>query len=185
MIEDNNDIVIPEEFIYSKILMLRNKKVMLDRDLAELFNVKAFRLREQVKRNIHKFPKHFVFQLSDKEIDMLVSQNAIPSRKHLGGSLPYGFTEYGILQLANVLRSEQATILSIRIIEVFVKMRELMLMNEELFNIMEAIEQKAIEQDEKIVLIFEYLKQMGQAKQNEEAYQDRPRIGYRQGEGEE
>ena len=178
--ETKNEPVIPEEIIQGKIYLVRGVKVMLDSDLAKLYVVTTGNLNKAVKRNIHKFPKHFMSQLSDKEIDMLVSQNAIPSRKHLGGSLPYGFTEYGILQLANVLRSEQATILSIRIIEVFVKMRELMLMNEELFNKMEAIEQKDIEQDEKIVLTFEYLKPMEQAKHDEELYQDRPRIGYRQ-----
>ena len=70
---------------------------MLDRDLAELYGVKAIRLREQIKRNPSKFPVHFMFQLEEKEIDMMVSQNAIPSKKHLGGSKPYAFTEHGVL----------------------------------------------------------------------------------------
>ena len=73
---------------------------MLDRDLAELFNFKAIRLREQVKRNKKKFPLHFMFQLSEEEVEIMVSQNAIPSKQHLGGSLPYAFSEYGVLQLA-------------------------------------------------------------------------------------
>ena len=76
---------------------------MLDRDLADLFDVRATRLREQVKRNHNKFPMHFLFQLSDSEADIMVSQNAIPSRQHLGGSLPFVFTGHGVLQLANVL----------------------------------------------------------------------------------
>ena len=75
---------------------------MLDRDLAELFEVKAIRLREQVKRNIEKFPVHFMFQLTNEEVEAMVSQNAIPSRQHLGGSLPY------------VLKSNRATQVSIR-----------------------------------------------------------------------
>lgn len=75
---------------------------MLDRDLAELFEVKSIRLREQVKRNAEKFPVHFMFQLTNEEVEVMVSQNAIPSRQHLGGSLPYVFTEHGVLQLANV-----------------------------------------------------------------------------------
>jgi len=66
---------------------------MLDKDFADLFDVRATRLREQVKRNRDKFPLHFMFQLTDNEVDIMVSQNAIPSRQHLGGSLPYVFSE--------------------------------------------------------------------------------------------
>jgi len=109
MAQYSNNLVIPDEFINSKIYLIRDKKVMLDRDLAELFNVKAIRLREQVKRNKEKFPLHFTFQLSEEEVEILVSQNAIPSKQHLGGSLPYAFSEYGVLQLANVLKSARAT----------------------------------------------------------------------------
>jgi len=109
----------------SKIYLIRHIKVMLDRDLADLFDVKAIRLREQVKRNLEKFPSHFMFQLTNEEVELMVSQNAIPSVKHLGGSLPYVFTEHGVLQLANVLKSKRATQMSIKIIEVFIKMREI------------------------------------------------------------
>ena len=87
-----------------KIYLIRNQKVMLDRDLAELFSVNAIRLREQVKRKPDKFPPHFMFQLTESEVEMMVSQNAIPSKKHLGGTLPYVFSEYGVLQLANILK---------------------------------------------------------------------------------
>jgi hypothetical protein len=97
--------MLPDEVITSKIYLVRKEKIMLDRDLAELFDVKAIRLREQVKRNLEKFPQHFIFQLTDKEVDSMVSQNAIPSKQHLGGALPYVFTEHGVLQLANVLKS--------------------------------------------------------------------------------
>jgi hypothetical protein len=87
--------IMPQEVLISKIYALRNEKVMLDRDLALLYKVKAFRLREQVKRNITKFPKHFMFQLTEQEVEIMVSQNAIPSKGHLGGTLPYAFTEHG------------------------------------------------------------------------------------------
>jgi hypothetical protein len=86
------DSIIPNEVISNKIYFIRNQKVMLDRDLAELYDVKSIRLREQVKRNIDKFPEHFMFRLSETETDLMVSKNAIPSKKHLGGSLPYIFT---------------------------------------------------------------------------------------------
>ncbi len=127
MAKETNQLAIPDEIISTKIYLIRDKKVMLDRDLAGLYDIKAIRLREQVKRNLERFPENFMFQLSEKEVDILVSQNAIPSRKHLGGYLPYAFTEHGILMLANVIKSERAIKMSIRIIEIFVSMREMLL----------------------------------------------------------
>ena len=87
---------LPQETVMSKIYEVREQKVMLDRDLAELYDVKATRLREQVKRNLEKFPQHFMFQLTEDEVNNMVSQNAIPSKQHLGGYLPYVFTEHGV-----------------------------------------------------------------------------------------
>jgi hypothetical protein len=81
---------------------------MLDKDLASLYDVKPIRLREQVKRNIKRFPDDFMFQLNDQEIDSMVSQNAIPSRKHLGGYNPYVFTEQGVAMLSTVPNSDRA-----------------------------------------------------------------------------
>ncbi len=84
-----NEIVPDENQLRNKIYTIRGVQVMLDRDLAVLCGVKAIRLREQVKRNISRFPEDFMFQLTKTEVDLLVSQNAIPSRRHLGGALPY------------------------------------------------------------------------------------------------
>ena len=140
---------------------------MLDRDLADLYDVKAIRLREQVKRNTERFPENFMFQLTENEVDILVSQNAIPSRKHLGGYLPYAFTEHGILMLANVIKSERAIKVSIRIIEIFVKLREMLLAYKDVLRKLEEIERKYTDHDQKIMLIFEYLKQLEQVKQTE------------------
>ena len=92
----------------NKIYVVRDQKVMLDRDLAELYGVQAIRLREQVKRNKERFPENFMLQLTEQEIEDMVSQNAIPSKQVLGGALPYAFTEHGVLMLSNVLRSERA-----------------------------------------------------------------------------
>ena len=91
--------VIPDEVVMNKIYYIRKQKVMLDRDLADLYGVQAIRLREQVKRNKARFPANFMFQLSEKEAEAMVSQNAIPSKKQLGGYLPYAFTEHGVLKL--------------------------------------------------------------------------------------
>ena len=146
--------LLPDEIIFSKIYLIRGEKVMLDRDLAELFEVKAIRLREQVKRNMEKFPLHFMFQLTNEEVKIMVSQNAIPSRQHLGGALPYVFTEHGVLQLANVLKSGQATQMSIKIIEVFVKMRQLLTDNLSLKLDIEEIKKKLANQDKNIELVF-------------------------------
>ena len=162
-----NQLVIPDEIISSKIYLIRDKKVMLDRDLAGLYDIKAIRLREQVKRNIERFPENFMFQLSEKEVDILVSQNAIPSRKHLGGYLPYVFTEHGILMLANVIKSERAIKMSIRIIEIFVRMREMLLAYKDILHKLEEMESKYTDQDQKIMLIFEYLKQLEADKHQE------------------
>ncbi|HXK50741.1 MAG TPA: ORF6N domain-containing protein [Clostridiales bacterium] len=95
-----------EESIRDRIFSIRGFQVMLDRDLAELYGVKPFRLREQVKRNQKRFPNDFMFQLNKKEISYMVSQNAIPSIKHLGGTNPYVFTEQGVALLLSVLKSK-------------------------------------------------------------------------------
>ncbi len=95
-------IVLADEVVMNKIYFIRKQKVMLNRDLAELYGVKAIRLREQVKRNIERFPENFMFLLTAEEAETMVSQNAIPSKQHLGGYLPYAFTEHGVLMLANV-----------------------------------------------------------------------------------
>ncbi|MBI3136241.1 MAG: ORF6N domain-containing protein [Bacteroidetes bacterium] len=162
------EIVIPEEMLLSKIYVIRGQKVMLDRDLAELFQVKPFRLREQVKRNLVKFPQHFMFKLDKQEVRLMVSQNAIPSHQSLGGQLPYVFTEYGILQLSNTLKSETAIKMSIRIIELFVKMREILMTHKDLLLELEEIRKKMASQDERlpdcvlqtgIDLVFDYLTQ--------------------------
>ncbi len=141
--------------------------------------IKAFRLREQVKRNIERFPENFMFRLTEEETDFMVSQNAIPSKQHFGGHLPYAFTEHGVLMLANVLKSERAMQMSIRIIEVFVKVREILLTHKEILLKLVKIEQKISGHDEKILLIFEYLKQLEKTKQEELEYKNRKQIGYK------
>jgi hypothetical protein len=89
------NVVVPDEVVPNKIYLIRNQKVMLDRDLAELYDVKPIRLREQVKRNKDRFPENFMFQLTEEEVNNMVSQNAIPSKKALGGAFPCVFTEHG------------------------------------------------------------------------------------------
>lgn len=87
--------IVSEEFIASKIYVVRNQRIMLDRDLDSLYDVKPIRMREQVKWNSERFPENFMFRLNEEETALMVSQNAIPSKQHLGGALPYVFTEHG------------------------------------------------------------------------------------------
>jgi hypothetical protein len=146
--------------IADKIYLIRGIKVMLDRDLAEMYGVKPIRLREQVKRNSERFPAHFMFQLTEEEAEAMVSQNAIPSKQHLGGTLPYVFSEHGVLMLANVIKSAQAIAMSIKIIEVFVKFREMLITQKDLLFKFEHLEKLLIQHDDDIQVLFQTLKQL-------------------------
>lgn len=149
--------ILPDEVVLSRIYQLRGLKIMLDRDLADLYDIKPIRLREQVKRNQSRFPENFMLRLTEDEVDHMVSQNAIPSKQALGGSLPYAFTEFGILQLSNVLKSERAIQMSIRIIEMFVMLREMVLLHKDVSILVEQVEKRLAKQDQKIDVLFTYL----------------------------
>ena len=177
MTEMDDKIILPDEVIAKSIYIIRSQKVMLDRDLAVLFDVKSIRLREQVKRNSEKFPAHFMFQLTNEEVNIMVSQNAIPSRQHLGGSLPYVFTEHGVLQLANVLKSGRATHVSIKIIEVFVKMRGRLSDTLKLQLDVEIVKRRLENHDKYIEIVFSYLDRLIDSQENPKP---RKQIGYRQ-----
>lgn len=151
---------VPHTLIERKIYLVRGHKVMLDKDLAILYGVKPIRLREQVKRNRKRFPEDFMFQLNQKEIDSMVSQNAIPSRKHLGGHNPYVFTEQGVAMLATVLNSEKAIQVNIAIMRAFVRLREMVSTHKELAQKLGQLERKIKSHDEDIRLIFEAIKQL-------------------------
>lgn len=174
--KEKKDGILPDEVVLNKIYLLREEKIMLDRDLAILYNVKPFRMREQVKRNAIRFPEHFMFQLTNVETEIMVSQNAIPSVKHLGGHLPYAFTEHGVLMLANVLKSERAINVSIQIIELFVKLRKFNISYEELRRDMERIKEKVSNQDKNIELVFSYIDELTQKK---EKRKPKRRIGFK------
>lgn len=176
MIEEKH--IVPDEEVMSKIFVLRGQKVMLDRDLAKIYGIKGFRLREQVKRNEDRFPKIFMFRLTEKEVDFMVSHFAIPSRKVLGGSLPYAFSEHGILMLANVLRSKRAIQMSIKIIEMFVKMREMLFAHQDLILKIEKIERNLEGQSHEIKVLFTYLKKLMSIKPSKQNPSKRNKIGF-------
>ena len=142
--------LIPEERIVHHIYFIRGKKVMLDRDLAELYGVPTGRLNEAVRRNIKRFPDSFMFQLTVEEFEDLKRQNSVSnlisqiaiSRRHGGRRFePYAFTEQGVAMLSSVLRSDRAIQINILIIKAFVRMRELLETNEVLRAKLAAIEQ--------------------------------------------
>ncbi len=134
---------------------------MLDRDLAELYEVETIRLREQVKRNSERFPLDFMFQLTDPEAKLLVSQNAIPSKKHLGGHLPYAFTEQGVANLSSVLTNDKAIEVNIQIMRAFIAMRRFISSNAHVFQRLDIVERKQIEHDRKFDEIFDAIQSKG------------------------
>ncbi len=149
--------LIPIERINQCIYLVRKQKIMLDKDLANLYGVKPTVLRQQVKRNIERFPADFMYQLTDKEVTVLLSQNVIPSYQSLGGHNPYVFTEQGIAMLSSVLRSKRAVEVNIAIMRTFVKLREILANNALLRHKIESMEQKY---DEQFQQVFAVLQQM-------------------------
>ncbi|MEO6820501.1 MAG: ORF6N domain-containing protein [Ginsengibacter sp.] len=150
---------VSEDSILEKIYVIRGLKVMLDRDLAEMYGVEVKRLNEAVKRNSSRFPDDFMFQINKNEFQNLKSQFATSS---WGGirKLPYVFTEQGVAMLSSVLNSETAIQVNIQIIRLFTKMKQLILDNKDLWMKIEKIEQHLIKNDEEIRTVFAYLKKL-------------------------
>jgi len=169
--------LIPKETILNKIYFIRGQKVMLDSDIAELYQVETKRLKEQVKRNLSRFPKNYMFELTETEYEVLRSQIAT-SKVGRGGTryLPMVFTEHGVLQLSNVLKSERAEKVSFIIIDVFVKLRETILDNTELRLMIEEVKKKSENNTKNIELVFQYLDELLQKKDNQGK---RKQIGYK------
>jgi hypothetical protein len=166
-----------EEFIADKILKIRNQKVLLDADLAKLYGVTTKALKQQVRRNIERFPEDFMFELTKEEFENLRCQIGTSS---WGGTryLPMAFTEQGVAMLSSVLGSPTAVQVNIQIMRVFVKMRNLITRYEELLEKIEALEANSLEQNEHIIRIYEVIKELV-----EPAYKNRQPIGYRIKEG--
>ena len=152
-------LLIPDEIVMNKIYLIRGQKVMLDRDLAELYGVETKVLNQAVKRNNERFPEDFMFQLTAAEFENLKSQ-FVTSRWGGVRKMPFAFTEQGVSMLSGVLKSETAIRVHIQIIRVFAKMKELLLTHKDILLQLEKIEKKLAGHDEDIKLIFQYLKQL-------------------------
>lgn len=168
--------LIPDEVIINKIYFIRGQKVMLDRDLAEMYSVETKQIKRQVRRNIDIFPEHFMFKLNPTEFANWRSQIGTSNFSDKMGLRypPFAFTQHGILQLANVLKSKSARKMSVRIIEVFFKMQEMLMTHKDILLKLEQLERKTDSHDGKIKLIFEYIKKLLQP-----PIEPRKKIGYR------
>lgn len=157
---NNVNDLIPQESIEQRIFLIRKQKVMIDRDLAELYGVETKHLNRQVKRNVQRFPEEFMFQLNEKERAELVTIcHRFKTMKH-ASSLPYAFTEHGVAMLASVLKSDIAVKISISIIKTFVKLREMLSTNKELAHKFDQLERKIEKHDEEIKVIFNAIRQL-------------------------
>jgi len=179
MAENNKQVSIPDELIMNKILIVRKVKVMIDSDLAELYGVTTKRLNEQVKRNSKRFPVDFMFQLTEQEKQEVVANCDHLKRLKFSPNLPYVFTEHGAVMLASVLNSDRAIVVNIQIVRVFTKMRQLLETHTEILRKLDQLQKKDIEQDRQILLIFEYIKQLEKARQQEIEFKERKRIGFK------
>ena len=149
--------LIPIELIASKIYFIRNMKVMLDRDLAELYEVETKALKQAVRRNIDRFPADFMFELTKDEYQSLRSQIVTLKRGQHSKYAPFAFTEHGVLMLSSVLNSERAIQVNIQIVRTFTKLREMLSTHKDLKRKIESMEKKY---DEQFQIVFEAIKQL-------------------------
>ncbi len=166
---------IPEEIVLNKIYLIRDQKVMLDRDLAELYGVLTGNLNKSVKRNIKRFPNDFMFQLTKKEFENLIFQIGTSS---WGGTrnLPYAFTEQGVAMLSGILKSDRAIEVNVQIMRIFTKIHKILTDNLSVKLEIEEIKKKLINQDKNIELVFSYLDELMEKQENPPP---RKQIGYK------
>ena len=166
---------VPDEIVMNKIYFIREQKVMLDSDLAELYGVETKVLNQAISRNSDRFPDDFMFQLNEKEWEILKSQIVTSS---WGGKrkLPFVFTEHGVLMLSSVLNSKQAVAVNIQIMRIFTRIRQMLLDNTELRLEIEKIKKKLDNHDKNMEVVFQYLDGLLEKK---ESPKTRKQIGYK------
>lgn len=173
----SQNLIISEETISDKIYFIRNQKVMLDRDLAMLYGIETKRLKEQVKRNISRFPEDFMFELTRDEFANWRSQFATSNSDKMGlRYVPMAFTEHGVLMLSSVLNSDKAIQTNIQIMRIFTKVRQMLLDTTDLKIDIMQIQKKLENHDKNIELVFSYLDELTDKKENTTP---RTKIGYK------
>ena len=167
-----------DEVVMNKIYLIRGQKVMLDSDLAKLYQVETKVLKQAVKRNFGRFPVDFMFEMTASEFLLLRSQIVTSKMELRGGTryLPFCFTEPGIAMLSSVLNSERAILVNIQIIRTFIRMRQALVDNTDFRLYIEKIKAKLDNQDKNIELVFQYLDELIEHKSNSK---ERKRIGYK------
>ncbi len=157
----SKSIVIPDEVVISKIYLIRGQKVMIDRDLAELYGVETRVLKQAVRRNIERFPEDFMFEMNKEEFDQWREENITASEDKQGlRYAPFCFTEQGVTMLSCVLNSKRAIEVNIQVIRIFTRLREMVLTHKDILLKLEQLERKVVQQDGDIKLIFRYLKEL-------------------------
>ena len=164
------------ELIKRNILEIRGKKVMLDVDLATIYEVETRVLKQAVRRNLDRFPEDFMFELTIEEMNNLVSQFVIPTLNHFGGAKPFAFTEQGVAMLSSVLKSKKAIQMNIVIMRAFVLIRQFALTYQELSEQLKDLENKHNQKFDDIEQVLKYLIQKDK-KQIQE--RERKQVGYK------
>ncbi len=176
MKKKETSILLPNEIVMNKIYLLRGQKIILDIHLAELYEVENRALKQAVRRNLDLFPLDFMFVLSETEVKLMVSQNVIPSKQHLGGSQAFAFTESGVAMLSSVLKSKRAKQMNIAIMRAFVTLRKMLIDNTELRLAIEEIRKKTDNNSKNIEVVFKYLDELLEKREDQKP---RKSIGYK------
>jgi phage regulator Rha-like protein len=178
--ENDNQVMVPDEVVMTKIFIVRGQKVMVDRDLAELYGVETKRLKEAVRRNIARFPEDFMFEMTKEEFSNWRTQFATSNSDKKGlRYAPFCFTEQGVTMLSCVLNSQRAIHINIQIVRIFTKIRETLTDNLSIKLELEEIKKKLQSQDKNIELVFNYLDELIEKQENPEP---RRLIGFKQQE---
>jgi len=177
MSKKNNALAVPDELVMNKIYLIRNQKVMLDRDLAELYQVETKVLKQAVKRNMKRFPEDFLFEMTELEFKNWRSQFVTSNSDKMGlRHLPFCFTEQGVAMLSGILNSDRAIAVNIQIMRVFTRIRQMLSDNTEFRLEIEKIKKKLDNQDKNMEIVFRYLDELLEKKENSD---ERNKIGYK------
>jgi hypothetical protein len=177
------NLLLPDEAIINRIYNIRGMRVMIDRDLAILYQVGTKMLNQAERRNLHRFPHDFMFQLDQTELENWKSQIVTSKNLEMGlRKKPLVFTEQGIAMLSSVLNSTLAIKMNIRIIRVFTKMRKMLETHQEILQRLLVLEKNDGDQDKRIMLVLDFLKSLEQQEQQEQSMKNRKRIGFKIGE---
>ena len=179
---DKNKVAKSEEVIASKIFKVRGQNIMLDRDLADLFDVKTKALKQAVRRNINRFPEDFMFEMTKEELEIWRSQ-FVTSKSDKKGLryAPFCFTEQGVTMLSCVLKSDRAISMNIQIIRIFVKLRQMLIAHKDILLKLEEMENRLSSHDDQIVVLFEHLKRLLEQNVAREEHSERKKIGFKKG----